>query len=396
VRKKIAIFGSYNSSSIGDTAILVGLIASLVRVFGETISIKVLVAKKLNIDAELKQLNIGAKVSEHVIFDRSPDSGSFTEKISRISHRVVRKISGSSVVKKNKTKSLLRDSDILLIGGGNLIMDLYPAWPLILRDVCESAKKANIPYGFAGIGAGPIQNEPGKSIFTRCLNEAEFVSFRDEHSKRLCEEVLGFSKSMVGPDLALGISLPENVFSNIRDSVFVNVAAVYSERWPIKDVSKFELYIENICELLILLLQKTNIKHIFLFNTNYPLDDLASLKLMGLLGEKRLGFKVHYLEGKRSVGELLGFLSRAKLALVTRLHAGILAELAGSDLVAVSYQPKVEDVLSAYFPGARIVNIDKLLLGQFDDLDDFYLREDTIEVRARNFKMVDALIERTL
>ncbi len=201
---------------------------------------------------------------------------------------------------------------------------------------------------------------------------------------------------MVGPDLALGISLPENVFSNIRDSVFVNVAAVYSERWPIKDVSKFELYIENICELLILLLQKTNIKHIFLFNTNYPLDDLASLKLMGLLGEKRLGFKVHYLEGKRSVGELLGFLSRAKLALVTRLHAGILAELAGSDLVAVSYQPKVEDVLSAYFPGARIVNIDKLLLGQFDDLDDFYLREDTIEVRARNFKMVDALIERTL
>ena len=46
-----------------------------------------------------------------------------------------------------------------------------------------------------------------------------------------------------------------------------------------------------------------------------------------------------------SVSEIILLGNSAKLTLVTRLHAGIMAHHGGSPVVAVSYQPKVKDVL---------------------------------------------------
>ena len=65
--KKITIFGSYNGNSIGDTAILIGILSSLDRVFKEHIKVDVLVIKQIGLLDELRKFNLNICINEIVI-----------------------------------------------------------------------------------------------------------------------------------------------------------------------------------------------------------------------------------------------------------------------------------------------------------------------------------------
>ncbi|MDA3835416.1 MAG: polysaccharide pyruvyl transferase family protein [Spirochaetales bacterium] len=393
-KKRVSIFGSYSGGSIGDTAILVGLISSLNRVYGEDIDISVLSVKKVGIEDELASVSVRANVTEYVVFGRDNSYGKLIDKSLSFISRAKRKITNESGLTIKKFKTLLSGCDMLLIGGGNLIMDLYPAWPPILKDVCDSAQVARVPYGFIGVGASPIHSVSGKLFLKGCLDGARFVYFRDEYSKIYCHKTIGFSNSFVGPDLAFGIDWVPLKREKEDRCLCLNVAAVYSRAWPETNSKKFDKYIQGMVFAVDRLVNIYKLEKIYIYNSNFPLDDIGSRAFMNQFESAGKHCVIEYLYGKKTVGELLTICSKASLSLVTRLHAGIIASLAGSKVIAVEYQPKVKDVLLAYVSDSKTISMEDLMSGAvFQPKWESGFLYDEIHTKI-TFNIVDNLIKK--
>lgn len=389
----ITIFGSYNGGSIGDTAILIGAISSIYRVLGENVSITVLTMGNVGINNELLEMGVSANVKEVAInrkeFSKIDILDKFINKIWRKASHFFR----SSAINVDKVRGVLSNSDLMIIGGGNLIMDLYWRWPGILNCVCNLSKDNGVPYGFLGVGAGPIGVQY-KNILLECLMGAKFVYFRDFKSKEYCEEKLGFKESYTCHDLAFGIRWDKKSNNLNEGRLTLNLLPIYSKIYPIKDDSKYIIYIKEIKYLVGKLVKKFNISEVVIFNTNYPMDEFAVSSYMSLYDKENDGYDVKYVSGRRTVSALLDVCSTAKYSLVTRLHSGIISSLAGSSVIAISYQPKVADVMGEQIPSAKIIDMSELLIGAAYDVLSFS-NEKKISCLER-WKCIDDLMEKIL
>ncbi len=295
----------------------------------------------------------------------------------------------SSAVNVGKVRDVLSNSDLMIIGGGNLIMDLYWRWPGILSRVCNLARDNGVPYGFLGVGAGPIGMEY-KNILLECLVGAEFVYFRDIQSKEYCEEKLGFKDSYTCHDLAFGIKWDKKSNNLNEGRLTLNLLPVYSKIYPIKDDSKYIGYIKEMKYLVDKIVKKFNINEVVIFNTNYPMDEFAVSSYMSLYDKENDGYNIDYVSGRRTVSSLLDMCATAKYSLVTRLHSGIISSLAGSSVIAISYQPKVGSVMREQIPSAKIIDMSELLKGEADDVLSFVYDEKISYVEK--WKCIDDLM----
>lgn len=339
--KKIAIFGSYNGTSIGDTAILLGFLSSLERVYGENIEVNVMLMKHIDIKKECLSLGIKLNIKKIVIteFEKSTNLlSSFTF----LYKKFVNKFLYKRVVKLQTLHNALKDVDYLLIGGGNLIMDLYPKGPKLIQQICDAAIFQKVKYSFIGVGAGPIDTKYGKEVLKKSLLHAEYVFLRDQKSLNLVQDIYKEIKFSLMPDLAFGLNKAQGSLVD-RDTLLVNVASVYAEGWPIKDADKFKHYIHHLIEVTKDLVNSKKFKKVILFYSNYPLDTIGGKAYMNELKQENISIEV--IDRALSVSEIISLANSAKLTLVTRLHAGIMAYHGGSPIAAVSYQPKVKDIL---------------------------------------------------
>ncbi len=359
--KNIAVFGSYNGTSIGDTAILLGLLESLHRVAGNSIRVTVFTMGEVDIAEEIAACGLELTVREiNVRIARRKESSTLARIITGVLSRVRTKIFGQSTIDVDLLKRELRKQDAMLIGGGNLIMDLYPQWPQLLNTVCRSADAAGVPYSFVGVGAGPISG--GAELLASCVAGAAHTYFRDAASNGCCVDALGFRSGLVAPDLALGLthSGPATACAP-REGIAVNVASVFSRSWPHPDATKFEKYIDGMCQLVSRAATERGVRRIMVFNTNYPLDDLGSAAFVDRLSVINSSLEITYLDGRLAVAEITRVCSLARLAIVTRLHAAILAKLAGAEVVAIAYQPKVSDVLKEIDADVCVIPIEEVI-----------------------------------
>ncbi len=340
--KKVAIFGSYNGTSIGDTAILLGLLSSLERVYGKNITVNLLLMYPIDIEAELYALGKHLNINIYVIteYQKVHNLVSF---FSLFPKKVLNKIF-KKTIKIETLKSALKNVDHLLIGGGNLLMDLYKSSPNLIHLICKTAIKYNVPYSFIGVGAGPIDTLYGKKIFINCIANAQNIFVRDCHSFEVLKKIYPDPpvKYVCMPDLAFGI---EAVSKNSEEKsiLLVNIASVYGEGWPVSNEVKFHEYVENMVNITEKLYQTSLFDTIKLFYSNYPLDTYGGKEFTKKLRAKAIDIEV--IDKNLTVTEIIALAHQAKLTLVTRLHAGIMAYLGGSPILAVAYQPKVKYVL---------------------------------------------------
>lgn len=360
--KKIAIFGSYDKSSVGDTAILLGLMSSLDRIYEGGVLFKIILTEDLDLDGEL--VNVG----EHIKFEKYNARKLINCKPRSVEKFVNRfwglccRLRGEPKLNRRLVSHVLDSADVLVVGGGNLVMDMYPSWPALMKGVCELAIHNGTPYYFLGVGAGPIELEKSKIELLYCLKNAKEVAFRDVESKIFCEKKIDFNKSKVGPNLAFGIAFDEK--STNKNQIVVNLAAVYHDDWPVKNSVRYKLYIEKYCQLISELVNQEKIKKIVLFNTNYPGDEVAIFDFINAMKSEKLDVQIEYVPGIRKVGDLFRICMGSKLAVVTRLHAGIISCLSNVAVFAISYQPKVCDVLGPIIGNANTIKMEEFLNGK--------------------------------
>ena len=157
--KDIAIFGSYNKSSIGDKGILIGLIRTIFD-HDSDIKITIYCMDKEDIERELAGYNFSNKLQVVQIGTSPLINNKNRNKTSLDNYLLNFKVSLNTIAKNSRLFnyfwecfSILKKyfsfrkfnfvskHDLLIIGGGNLLMDLYKTWPIILYSISLKAQR---------------------------------------------------------------------------------------------------------------------------------------------------------------------------------------------------------------------------------------------------------------
>ena len=397
--KYITIFGSYNSGSIGDKAILVSLLDLLFRVADFPIKINVVAFNPEAIEAEIKVFPWSPSVYVRSIFlitqenneQRPPNKKKiYTSKILKwIPGRFKDKLKNMLFllsVNNRLHKDLADKSDLLIIGGGNLLMDLYTRWPVYPYLVAKQFIEQKKPFAIAGVGAFPIKTRMGKFLLKRLVEFAGTSVFvRDTETEKYIISTWGL-QAHYHPDFAF--SYPSETFNAMRQKdkkvVAVNVAPVFGSNWPYRDRTKYKNFIEGFVENLFYLQTSIDEKvNLFFFDTNYPTDRLGTLEVIERL--KVLGIEKESLLYEDRIyhsQEIIKKLNFADFTIATRLHAGLLALKSGSPILAVSYQPKVKNIMNDIDMPECVVDT--------RDIGNFRSKIDQIRQKPQNFRLSKA------
>lgn len=354
--KRIAIFGSYNGGSIGDNAILFGLLNCIFDSSSD-IEVTILTMKRcVEFDNEF-MFDFNHELINECVVSVISGSGTLIGRIRDVINLGKLKLNITSVIDASKLSRELSNVDLLIIGGGNLLMDYYPGWPRIMKDICYAAKKLDIPYYFVGVGAGPISNDSSSFIFKDIIESAQACYVRDNNSRDILEKVGVVDNVNVSVDLAFGIDVSKSLLSSVeKDRISINIAAVYAEGWPEVDSIKFNAYINQALHLTNSLVAKYKIKKVEVFSSNYPLDNYACDYFLKRLPDC---YEVVYTNKRLTVSDIIQINQRAVASLVTRLHAGIMASKFCDNIYAIAYQPKVEAVLKQSSSNLQVFEIFK-------------------------------------
>lgn len=240
---------------------------------------------------------------------------------------------------------LLKQSDILISGGGSLLQDVtslkslvYYLW--VIFTALRYKKKVII---FAQ-GIGPINNKIAKFFTGQILKHCTYVSVRDAKSHNLLEKMGVKSNLLCDPIFSLdikrlsrkgciGIQLRD--FSSMNDNLLYKLA-----RQIVKDF--FD-------------------KEIKIFSLQDAIDLEVCKKFQKIITSLNPGIKTSVLNGM-SNSALIREMSGLEFMIAMRFHALVVALKAGVKSIAVNYDVKVEKLANE--AGLPLISMDA-----FEDFD---------------------------
>lgn len=93
--------------------------------------------------------------------------------------------------------ALLNGTELLVIGGGKLLIDHRLNFPVKLTNVVRASTKFGLPIHFSAVGVGQKWSRVGGWMFKRILSQAETISLRDvQAQKRLEKHIPGIESSV--------------------------------------------------------------------------------------------------------------------------------------------------------------------------------------------------------
>jgi len=219
------------------------------------------------------------------------------------------------------TLAAIRDADAVLSGGGGLFQDVTSGRPpLYYGGLTELARALGRPYAILAQGLGPLRGGLQRRVTARALERASHVSLRDQGSIELAR-ALGVQLPIdAAPDLALGLEAPD-----VEPAARIVVAM----RGRGLDDGRLRMLREAVGSL------ATDLEVVAL-PMHEPDDRAASVALVEGMRHGRVSAPA---TGYRAALEII---ASARLVIGMRLHALVLAALAGVPVVAFPYDPKVE------------------------------------------------------
>ncbi|MFC2947734.1 polysaccharide pyruvyl transferase family protein [Virgibacillus sediminis] len=332
----IGIVGNYGNNNQGDEAILEGILIQLKKVH------------------QIERQDI-------IVFSNQPERTS--EKYGVKSVKLYYKKNNAPLtlfrtLKKNS--SIIRDLDLLIIGGGGIFMDLYGREAFIFGMYGWLAKLSRTPVVLYGVGAGPILTRIGKVILRSLAHLSKVITVRDPKSKELLESIGVKSSIHVIGDPAFQVNPPEREGSKQDDAINIGVTAVpfhHISYWPKEDKVKYRAYIEGMAQNLDHLVDYYPNARINFFSTKHPQDTMVTKEIRELMTHKD---QCSIADRPMDHQEITDFASKQDLVIGTRLHSLILALVSATPVIAVSYHHKVEDFMGMIGCEEYTIPIDQL------------------------------------
>jgi len=330
---KIGIVGNYGNDNNGDESILYGLLQQVKEVFS-------------------------VSPEDVTVFSNSTQQTS--ERYGVQSYPLYYKQSNLyktffHTFKNNK--EYVSEFDLLIIGGGGLLMDFYRREAHLYGTYAMMAKQSKVPYIIYGCGAGPLDTISGKISIRAMCRYATNISVRDPKSKQLLEKI-GVKKEIhIVGDPAFSMKVNKMEYSEKPLNVGVSAVPFYNANyWPKGDVKLYDEYTTSMAKNLDNAIARHNINITF-FATKYPQDVIVT---------KDIHKKMTYHEQTKIIDEnlvperLLEVTGDLDLVIGTRLHSLILATSSETPIIAISYHTKVQDFMSFVGLSDRCLQMDDL------------------------------------
>ncbi|MDR3575604.1 MAG: polysaccharide pyruvyl transferase family protein [Anaerolineaceae bacterium] len=332
--KRIAIAGEIYSSNVGDQAIHDCLAYLL---------------KKADSATEILHLDTSGRLGQAIISGkmRPQQRLALLQSSSRLQPLFPALNFAYSLIKKRRRlaawEPALRSADLLVIGGGQLLMDDALSFPLKLSGLTQSAKKLGIPYAITACGVGKSWSAAGRSLFRSVLEGAGSITLRDPLSQERLKQFLAELSSRVTFDPAIWAAAAypadrsepksDTIGLGVINSSEVNVHLEPAQRKT--DEAWLEIWLE-----LIHTLRQSN-QPIELFTTGSLADQKFALKLLAAI-ERRGGKRVTLLPRPINPEGLISALQKFSLVIAARLHAAVLANAFGISTIGLAWDDKVK------------------------------------------------------
>jgi len=256
----------------------------------------------------------------------------------------------------------LRDLDLLIVGGGGqLTDDVYPS--LLLRwSVLARLRGARL--ALLNVGAGPLDS-PWNRLFIRCLLFlADYRAYRDERSKRLIETIGVSRPGSVFPDVVYSLPVTGAVrHAGAVDDPRVIGVNVFPRRDPRYvsdgDPEAYRAYLGTLGAFVAWLLRAGYI--VLLFPTQLRADTLVIEDLKKTIRDDVQGLEHRLVEPRiATVEDLVSHVAATDLVVASRFHGILISFLLGKPVLALSDQPKMDDLVEDMGLSDYLLSLDRL------------------------------------
>lgn len=330
---KVGIVGNYGNDNNGDEAILLSIIQQVKQTFGiEASAITVFsnnpqqTATRYGVESYPLYYNVGRAV-----------------------------LTFAKTFQRNKPR--VEHLDLLVIGGGGILMDLYKREAPLYGAYAMMAILSDTPYVVYGCGAGPLNTSLGKWFIRYMAKHAQSISVRDPKSQQLLKTI-GVKREveLIG-DPAFSLRKPKLKQPVRPNKIGVTAVPYYNAAyWPEGNDEAYTAYVKGMAKNLDEVLeQKEN--EIHFFATKFPQDADVTKDIARHMTHKE---RVFINDKNLPPQEILKTVSTMDIVIGTRLHSLILATDVETPIIAVSYHTKVNDFMDMAGLTDFVVSMDQL------------------------------------
>ena len=346
---KCVLISFFNSHNIGDC-----LIADILykKLSSRYITEKLSYSGNPNIITNINDLkktnsplkNDGISSLIHRFVKKYPFSGILS---------LYRKFKQKYVILKSLEKKIWK-SDVLVIGGGNMIFDTSKNSNSAFRfsEYTSIAKKHGKKVFVISIGIGPFVTIEQEKNAIQALEKCDYITFRDKRSLGIYTQHSNKTNNVflsVDPVFSLPYSLKKDKLERI-----VIGLNVFDSRQIGDDLSKYKRIIDGYARLANLLSAGLSAK-IVLFSTDMTDYDAVCDVYKSL--QKESNVEIAEING---LEELLKLYDKLSILIGTRMHSMIIALSQIIPVVGLSWQPKVDALFEIFDLKDRVFKYDKL------------------------------------
>ncbi len=326
---KIVISGYYGFNNIGDDSIL-SVITSNIK-------------DSIN-DVEITVLSKLSKKSE-LVYD--------TNNVKLVDRKNILKII-----------SEIKKCDLLISGGGGLLQDVTSSksilYYLAIMLLGKVFKKKVMVYSQ---GIGPIHKPLNKTLTKYVLNKVDFITLRDEKSKKFLKEIKVTNENIVvtaDPVIGLkkvGLDLGHEILkkSGLKDSKKPIVG------FSIRGRDKSEKLIHTIANVCDEIIDKLGVDVVFI-----PFHHGEDKKIIDDIKSKMNRVAI-CLKEKHNIDSMLSIIGNLDLLVGLRLHSLVFGAIMNTPMIAISYDPKINNFME---------NLDETVFSSVEDLEKEKLLEE--------------------
>ncbi|PKE65097.1 hypothetical protein CW674_08615 [Macrococcoides caseolyticum] len=269
-------------------------------------------------------------------------SDKITEKVNNLNSKKLIKINRNTILykylslmkyqlKKSITKELIKNKNIfkevdqVIFTTGNMIMDINPAWPYIIKEYIRFFKGKDIFFSYVGVG--PFDMKISKFFLKKSLKEVKCISVRDNNSKLELSKLNYFN---------VKLSLDPILYDNSRDDYNnkgKNIGICILNEVCFRNKIEFFKYTSFLNKLL-LYLNVNNLEYVIFSTDKIDYKTLSSLKNVN----KNNIYHINNYE------DLDNLYRNIKYLIGGRMHSMILAQSKRIPFLGFNWQKKVEEL----------------------------------------------------
>jgi polysaccharide pyruvyl transferase WcaK-like protein len=180
---------------------------------------------------------------------------------------------------------------------------------------------------------------------------AQYVSYRDAHSREIAESLGILREQYIYPDLAFSLDVPRNNQARRREkrqrSVGVSPIAYRDPRsWPVKDAAGYQRYVVTMASFVERLVAHGWTVVFFASQTRFDSPVIEDVNHLLMNNYPSLDWSKLRKVQANNIGELLDLLSGLELVVASRFHGVLFANLVSIPVLAISYEKKVDALMA--------------------------------------------------